>query len=184
MSRFFYFCSTHMKTKAQKKSAVDALANELPGATITIFTTFARKGEQGLSVAQMQQLKRALRKSEGEYLVAKKTLVEKALEQVKYDGIDVYGMSGSMGVVLGHGDAYVVVKELYKFAKENKALQFFAGWTDGHAISREELLAMATLPSRDELLARLLGMIKYPLSSLAVVLGQVAKQKEGAPVVA
>ena len=153
-----------MKTKAQKKTAVDALASELPGASITVFTTFARKGESGLSVAQMQTMKRALRQAEGEYVVAKKTLVEKALEQLKYDGVDVYGMEGSMGLVVGHGDAYVTAKELYKFAKENKALQLFGAWMDGHFVSRDELLAMATLPGREELLARLLGMLKYPLS--------------------
>jgi large subunit ribosomal protein L10 len=55
---------------------------------------------------------------------------------------------------------------------------------DGHFVSKDELLTMATLPSRDELLARLLGMLKYPLSSLAVVLNQVAKSKEGAVVTA
>jgi large subunit ribosomal protein L10 len=169
-----------MKTKEQKKETSEALASQLPGSTITIFTTFARKGEQGLSVAQMQQMKRALRQAEGEYVVVKKTLVEKALEQLKYDGVDVYGMEGSMGVVLGHGDAYVTAKELYKFAKENKALQMFGAWMDGHFVSQADLTAMATLPSRDELLARLLGMLKYPLSSLAVVMNQIAKQKEGA----
>lgn len=169
-----------MKTKAQKKEAAQSLSQELPGATIAVFTTFARKGEQGLSVAQLQKMKRALRQIEGEYVVAKKTLVEKALEQLKYEGVDVYGMEGSMGLVLGHGDAYVTAKELYKFAKENKALQLFTAWMDGHIVSHEELIAMATLPSRDELIARLLGMMKYPLSSLAVVLGQIEKQKAGA----
>jgi large subunit ribosomal protein L10 len=169
-----------MKTKEQKKEAAQALAKELPSSTITVFTTFARKGEKGLSVAALQQLKRALRKSEGEYVVAKKTLIEKALEELKYDGIDVYGMDGSMGIVLGHGDAYVTAKELYTFAKENKALQFFGAWMDGHFISKDELTAMATLPSRDELIARLLGMMKYPLTALAIVLGQIEKQKAGA----
>lgn len=166
-----------MKTKVQKKESVDTLANELPGASITIFTTFARAGEPGLSVSQLQELKKALRALEGEYVVAKKTLVEKALEQVKYDGVQVFDMDGSMGLVLGHGDAYATAKELYKFAKANKALQMFTAWMDGHLVSQEELLAMATLPGREELLARLLGMLKYPLSSLAVVLNQVAQQK-------
>lgn len=166
-----------MKTKVQKKEAAQSLAKELPNATITVFTTFARKGEKGLSVAQLGQLKRALRKDDGEYVVVKKTLVEKALEQSGYTGIDVYGMDGSMGLVLGHGDAYVTAKQLATFAKENKALQFFGAWMDGHFVSKDDLMAMATLPSRDELIARLLGMMKYPLSSLAVVLGQVAKQK-------
>lgn len=169
-----------MKTKAQKKEATDTLANKLPVSTIVIFTTFARHGAKGLSVAQMQELKRSLRTGDGEYVVAKKTLVEKAMEQLKYDGVDLYGMEGSMGIVLAHGDAYATAKQLYAFAKANDALQLFGAWMDGRFVSREELLTMATLPSRDELLARLLGMLKYPLSSLAVVLNQVAKSKEGA----
>jgi large subunit ribosomal protein L10 len=166
-----------MKTKAQKKTDIDALAKVLPGATITIFTTFARAGEPGLSVAQLQELKRALRKADGEYVVAKKTLVDKAMHEAKYDGLDVFAMDGSMGLVLGHGDVYAVAKALYQFAKANPALKLFAAWTDGHAIAKQELLDMATLPTLDELRARLLGMMKYPLSSLAVVLNQISKNK-------
>ena len=182
MGRLFYFYGTishyNMKTKEQKKEAVDVLAHDVPGASITIFTTFARAGEPGLTVAQMQELKRALRTLESEYVVAKKTLVGKTLERLKYDGIDVPSMEGSVGLVLGHGDVYAVAKALYMFAKTNKALQLLSAWTDGHALSRAELLEMATLPGRDELLARLLGMLTYPLSSLAIVLNQVVKQKE------
>ncbi len=166
-----------MKTKEQKKDAIDAIAKALPGATITIFTTFARAGEAGLSVAQMETLKRALLKVDGEYVVAKKTLVNKALTDLNYDGIDVFGMEGSMGVVLARGDAFAIAKILYSFAKENPALKLFAAWMDGHMVSHTELIDIATLPSRDELLARLFGMLKYPLSSLAVVLGQVVKAK-------
>jgi large subunit ribosomal protein L10 len=166
-----------MKTKAQKKESIDALAKALPSSTITIFTTFARAGEPGLSVAQLQELKRALRKIEGEYVVAKKTLVDKAMKDAKYDGLDVFGMDGSMGLVLAHGDTFAVAKEIYKFAKANPALKMFGAWTDGHALSLQELTDMATLPSREELIARLLGMMKYPLSSLAVVLDQVSKKK-------
>lgn len=166
-----------MKTKSQKKEAIDSLANILPGSTITIFTTFARAGEPGLSVAQLQELKRALRQSDGEYVVAKKTLVDKALHDLNYDGVDVFGMDGSMGLVLGHGDVYAIAKQLHQFAKANPALKLFVAWMDGHALSHEQLVEMATLPTRDELLARLMGMLQYPLSSLAVVLNQVVKQK-------
>lgn len=166
-----------MKTKAQKKESIDALAKALPSSTITIFTTFARAGEPGLTVAKLQELKRALKASEGEYMVAKKTLVQKAIEDLKYDGLDVFSMDGSMGLVVAHGDAYAVAKALYQFAKANPALKLFGAWTDGHALSQAELIDMAVLPSREELIARLLGMMKYPLSSLAVVLDQVAKQR-------
>lgn len=177
MASRIYSFGVRVKTKAQKKESIDNLAGVLPGSTITIFTTFARAGEPGLSVAQLQQLKRVLRQSEGEYVVAKKTLIDKTLHDLKYDGVDVFGMDGSMGLVLAHGDAFAVAKQLYQFARANPALKLFVAWMDGHALSHEELIDMATLPSRDELLARLLGMFKYPLSSLAVVLGQVAKQK-------
>ncbi|HXV26760.1 MAG TPA: 50S ribosomal protein L10 [Candidatus Paceibacterota bacterium] len=168
-----------MKTKEQKKDSIDALEKALPDAAITVFTTFARAGEPGLSVAQLQELKRSLRKEGGKYLVAKKTLVDKALADLKYDGIDVFGMEGSLGLVLASGDAYAVAKTLHKFAKDNPALKLFVAYSDGHALTHEELLEMATMPSRDELIARLLGMLNYPLSSLAIVLNQVAKQKEG-----
>lgn len=173
-----------MKTKAQKKEAVDALAKALPETTITIFTTFARKGAPGLSVAQMQQLKRAVRAQGGTYLVAKKTLIQKALEQLKYDGLDVFSDDGSMGIVMASGDAYAITKAIAQFAKQAQALQFLGAWMDGHALTREQVVEMATLPSRDELIARLLGMLMYPLSSLAIVLNQVAKQKESAPTAA
>jgi ribosomal protein L10 len=68
-----------MKTKAQKKESIDALASVLPKASITLFTTFARAKEQGLSVAKMQELKRALRAKGGKYLVAKKALESKKI---------------------------------------------------------------------------------------------------------
>jgi large subunit ribosomal protein L10 len=79
--------------------------------------------------------------------------------------------------VLAHGDVYAVAKQLYQFAKANPALKLFVAWMDGQLVSHEQLLDMATLPTRDELIARLLGMMKYPLSSLAVVLNEVSKQK-------
>ncbi len=166
-----------MKTKAQKEESIRALEQTLPSASITIFTTFARAGEPGLSVKQLQDLKRALRKTDSTYTVAKKTLVDKALHDLKYEGVDVFGMDGSIGLVLGHGDINTVTKALYQFAKANPALKLFVAWSDGHIVAHDQLIEIATLPSREELLARLAGMLKYPLSSLAVVLGQISNQK-------
>lgn len=166
-----------MKTKSQKKENIDALKQTLPGSSITIFTTFAREGEVGLSVSQLQELKRSLRASDGEYLVAKKTLVDKAMQDLNYDGIDVFAMDGSMGLVLGHGDVYTVAKALYQFAKTNPMLKLYVAWMDGQVIPHEQLMEMATLPGREELLARLLGMLQYPVRGLAIVLDQVAQKK-------
>lgn len=166
-----------MKTKQQKRSDLKVLEEKLPKADITVFTTFARSGEKGLSVAQMQELKRALRAMSSEYLVTKKTLVDLALRDLKYDGADIFGMDGSMGIALGTGDPYAVAKGLYDFAKKNQALKLFGALYDGKLLSKEDFMEMAMMPSREVLLGRLVGMLTYPIRGLAVALQQVAEQK-------
>ena len=159
------------------------LKAKLPKSKITVFTTFSRAGEKGLSVAQMSELKKALRAIDAELFVTKKTLMDLALKELK-SGADVYSMEGSVGLVLGSGDAYEISKKLYEFAKKNKALQFFGALLrqgyEGQAIfmGKDGFLEMAKMPSRETLLARLFGMMKYPVSGLAIVLSEVAKKKE------
>jgi len=171
-----------MKTKVQKKLELGSLKEKLPQSTITIFTTFSREGTKGLSVAQMQELKRALRQLRSEYRIAKKSLTDIVVKDLHYDGIDVYGMPGSLGVVIGPPaggeDGYAIAKKVYEFAKKNEALKLFGAFFDGHVLTQEELLEMAKMPSHDELIARLLGMLLYPISSLAIVLKQIGETKE------
>lgn len=175
----FSFLKDIMKTKVQKVEELKKLEEKLPKSTITIFTTFARAGEKGLSVAQVQELKRAMRGMNSEYLIAKKSLIDLAAKDLKYDGVDVYGMNGSVGVVLGHDDAYAIAKKLYEFAKKNQALQFFGAIIDGAFVAKEKFIEMAVMPSREVLLGQLLGMMMYPISSFAMVLKQIADQKAG-----
>ena len=170
-----------MKTKVQKKEELGKLKEALPQSTITIFTTFAREGEKGLSVAQMQELKRALRTlSDTEYLIAKKSLTDLTVKDLKYDDVDVFAMPGSLGLVVGKDDAYAVAKKAYEFGKKNTALQFFGAFFDGAFMDKEHFLEMAKMPSRIELIARLLGMLKYPLTALAMTLKQISEQKANA----
>ena len=171
-----------MKTRVQKNQEVKKLKEKFPKSTISIFTTFAREGEKGLSVAQVQELKRALRVMDSEYLIAKKSLVDITVKDLKYDGVDVYGMNGSVGVVLGSNDPYAIAKKLYEFAKKNQALQFFGAWLDGKFVAKDAFIEMAMLPSKEVLIGRLLGMLTYPMRGLAVALSQIAEKKAaGAP---
>jgi len=173
-----------MKTKEQKRETIDALIKAMPVVTATVFTTFAREGESGLSVAQMQEMRRELRSIQSEYVVAKKRLIEQAISSLGYEGVDISSADGSMGLMLAKGDIYTAVKTLAKFAKANPALKLFVGWTDGHIIAHEELMEMASLPSREELLVRLIGMLQSPMRGLAIVLNQIASQKSsGVPTV-
>lgn len=166
-----------MKTKSQKSQDLKKLKDKLPKSKITIFTTFSRAGEKGLSVAQMRELKNSLR-GLADYFVTKKSLIEKSLKDLSYDGVDVYSISGSMGVLFSDDDAYAVSKKVYEFAKRNPALQFFGAIFDKNFLVKDAFMEMAKMPSREVLLGRLFGMIKYPISSLAIVLNEVAKNKQ------
>ncbi len=179
-----------MKTKVQKKEELKVLQSKLPESQITVFTSFARAGEKGLSVAQMTQLKRLLREAHSEYVVTKKTLVDRAAKEMGTDEIDVYGMSGSLGLVVGKDEPYGIAKKVYEFAKKNPALQFFGAVVNGAFISKEQFMEMAKMPSREVLIGRLFGMMKYPITSLYVVMSEIAKKSvagqpvaEAAPVV-
>ena len=171
-----------MKSKIQKKEELKKLKERLPKSKITVFTTFSRAGEKGLSVAKMSELKRALRAMDAEYFVTKKTLMDLVLKgsnpSAGGEDVNVYGMDGSVGLVLGNGNVYEISKKIYEFAKKNQALQFFGAILESHFIGKEGFLEMAKMPSRETLLARLMGMMKYPISGLTIVLSEVAKKKE------
>ncbi len=178
-----------MKTFQQKKEELAKLQEKLAKSKITIFTSFAREGEKGLNVTEMKGLKKSLRANEAEYLVEKKTLLSKALGNVKTsEKINVFGFSGSMGVTFGFGEETSVAKALYTFSRKNQALKFFGALFGNRFINDKQFIELAKMPNREVMLSRAIGMIKYPLSglvnvlegnirNLVGVLGQIAKNK-------
>ncbi len=166
-----------MKSKKQKSEELKDLEKKLPESKLTVFTSFSPKGEKGLSVAQIQELKRLLKSMHSKYLVTKKTLIDIALRDLKYDGVDVFSMEGAMGLVLGDDDPYTVAKKVYEFSRKNQALKFFGALMDGKFMDKEKFMEVAKMPSKEVLLGRLVGMLTYPMRGLAVVLSEVAKKK-------
>ena len=167
-----------MKSKTKKAEELGLLKDKLPKFEIIVFTSFSKTGEKGLSVAQMTELKRLLRSLGSEYFVTKKTLIDLATKDKNYDGLDVYGMDGSVGLVLGGSDYYGVAKSVYNFSKKNPALHFWGALVDGKFIDTDAFLEIAKMPSREVLIGRLVGMLTYPIRGLAVALSEVAKRKE------
>lgn len=165
-----------MKSKSQKKEELSKLKDKLPKSQLTIFTAFSPVGQKGLSVAQMRQLKRALREAEADYLITKKTIMDRVFG-TQYDGLDIFGMGGSLGLVLGYGDPYAVAKKAYEFSRKNEALKFFGAIFEDGFITQEQFLEIARMPSREMLLTRLVVMMQYPIRGLAVVLNEIVKQK-------
>lgn len=166
-----------MKSKTKKSEELGLLKDKLPKLEIVVFTSFSKAGENGLSVAQMTELKRSLRSLGSEYFVTKKTLINLAMKDKSYDGLDVYGMEGSVGLVLGSGDSYGVAKSVYNFSKKNPALHFFGAIMDGKFITADAFLEIAKMPSREVLLGRLVGMLTYPIRGLAVALSEISKKQ-------
>ncbi len=166
-----------MKSKTQKSEELKNLKAKLPKSKITVFTSFSKAGEKGLSVAQMTELKRLLRAMKSEYLVTKKTLMDLALKDKKYDGLDMYKMEGSIGLVIGDEDPYMIAKKIYEFSKKNPSLHFWGAVLEGKFVGKEGFLEVAKMPSKEVLIGRLLGMLTYPMRGLAVALSEVAKKK-------
>ena len=165
-----------MKSKTQKKQELKSLEEKLPKSLITVFTSFSQAGEKGLSVSQMTELRRLLRGLNSKLVITKKTLIDLALKAAGKD-VDIYKMPGSIGLVIGNDDPYAVSKKLYEFARKNQALHFFGALIDKGFIGIEEFLEIAKMPSRETLLARLFGMMRYPLSGLAITLNEISKKK-------
>lgn len=162
-----------MKTFQQKKEELAKLKDKFSKSKLTVFTSFARKGEKGLSVKEMQVLKKNLRGVESEYMVEKKTLLDKAFK----GKMDVFDLDGSLGVVFGYGEETAAAKTVYEFSRKNQALKLFGAIFGDKILDNKAFLEFAKLPSREVLIGRIMGLTKYPLSALANVLGEVAKIK-------
>lgn len=173
-----------MKSKTQKSEELAKLKKKLPESKISVFTSFSpstssgqvKAGEKGLSVAQMTELKRLLRSLGAEYFVTKKTLIDLAIKSKNYDGLDIYSMDGSVGMVLGGDDPYLVAKKVYEFSRKNQSLHFWGAIMDGKFLGKDGFLEIAKMPSKEVLIGRLVGMLTYPMRGLAVVLGEIAKK--------
>lgn len=165
-----------MKSFKEKKEDLAGLGDKLSRAKITVFTTFARAGEKGLNVKKLRELKKDLQATDSLYLVEKKTILDKALKNSKAS-VDVFSYEGSVGVVLGYGDEQSVAKSVYNFARKNAAFKYFGALWGGKFMALSEFTEFAKLPSREVMLARLFGMMKYPLSVLTNILDQISKSK-------
>lgn len=124
---------------------------------------------KGLSVSEMEDLRRKLREAGGRLAVIKNTLAKIALDDM---GIEALGddLTGQMAFVFSQKDAVVGTKAAHDFAKDNESFKIVSGYFDGRRISLEEVMSLANLPSRDELNARLVLTILAPMQDVVGLL--------------
>lgn len=152
----------------EKAAATEALRGVFGTAKGAVLTDF-----RGLSVADMTDLRRHLRKASVEYTVVKNTLAVRALGAGGMEGLAPY-FEGPTGVALSRTDALAPARALMAWAKGRPAFRLKAGMVEGVVMGPAEITAVAALPGREVLLSRMLSVLQAPLRNLASVLhGQV-----------
>ena len=132
---------------------------------------------RGLTVNQLETLRRELRKEEAELKVFKNTLVEKAAEQLGHDDLKEM-LKGPNAYVFSHKDAVSGPKVLSKFAKTNKKLVIKGGVVEGKVVDAKELKVIATLPNKEGLLSMLLSCLTSPVRGFACAVKAIADKEE------
>ncbi|MDR2672721.1 MAG: 50S ribosomal protein L10 [Coriobacteriales bacterium] len=130
---------------------------------------------RGLSVKQAEELRRRIRAEDAAYRIYKNTFTIRALDELDYPELGEV-LQGPSAFVFANGDPVGSAKALKAFAKENEVLKIKGGLLDGAVLSAKQVEAIAELPSREELVARLLGTISRPLSGLVYVLNGTQQQ--------
>ena len=153
-----------------KQPIVDEISGVINGAQSVVVVDYL-----GLTVAEDTQLRKQLREAGVTYKVYKNTLVNRAIQGTEFEGLkDV--LEGPSAFAVSTEDATAPARVLAKFAKTAPALEIKAGVVEGTFYDAEGMKAISAVPSRDELLGKLLGSIQSPITNLARVLNQIAEQ--------
>jgi len=153
------------KTKEQKKQIVGDLADKLANFKSAVFTDY-----KGLTVAEAQELRKQCKEQNAEYLVAKKTLIQLALDKAGIKDVDVKNMEGNIALVLGFEDEVAPAKISANFAKDHESLKLLGGIMENQYIDFAKVEALSKIPSKAELLAKLVGSLNSPISGFVNVL--------------
>jgi large subunit ribosomal protein L10 len=147
-----------------KVAVVDEVRTRIGDASASIVSEY-----RGLSVAELAQLRTALAAVGGDYRIFKNTLVRRAIDGGDYQPLSEY-LSGPSALTFVQGDVSAVAKALKDFARSNPLLVIKGGLADGSLLSSSDLSALADLPPRDVLLARLAGALAAPMQQMAGLL--------------
>src|SRR5262244_2360703 len=170
-------------TKAKKAEQIEKLNQDLQKASSMIVGTFSK-----LTVAKDFELRKTVRTAGGRYQVVKNTLASRAGDGTKVHEA-LKGLKGVTSIAYTEGDPVALAKALSKYVEDNPEFSFKAGVLEGKVISISEIKALATMPGKEEIYAKLLFLINAPAQrlvtamnavgrNLSVVVGQGVEQKK------
>ena len=158
----------------QKEEEVSKLAEKLKEAKIILLTDY-----RGINVADVTKLRADLRNTSSEYKVIKNNIIKRALDANGESGLDDL-LEGPTAIVIGTEDYLEPSKVIYNFSKNNEFYKIKGGIIEGKVMTAEEIITLAKLPSRQELMAKLAGALLGNITKLAVALDAVREQKANA----
>lgn len=154
------------KTKLQKEEILRTLTEKIKQSKSIVFTSF-----NALGVKDNEALRSKLREENGEYYVAKKTLLELAFKDQKIEGLEVRGLDGKVAAVFSYGDEVAPTKALFNFSKDKgDKIVFLGGILDNKFLDQAAVESLAKLPGKLELQAKLVGSLNAPISGFVNVM--------------
>ena len=159
----------------QKQAVVTELAEKLKASPAGVVVNY-----QGITVDADTKMRKALREAGVSYMVMKNSLTGRACDEVGLSDMKQY-LTGMTAIAIADNDAVAPAKVLKEYAEKIESFQILAGYLDGKVVDKDTVKALADIPSKEVLIAKLLGSIKSPLYGLAYALQAVVdKDGEGA----
>lgn len=153
--------------RQEKQLVVESLKHDLSQSQAAFLV-----GVHGMTVSQVQSLRRGLRKQGGTLKVAKNSLLRRAVKEMPgAKDLDSY-CKDQIAVIFANRDATSIAKTIYEFSKEHEKMTIVAGFFEAQAISSDMVRFLGTLPPKEILLAQMCGLLKAPISAHVSVLNQ------------
>lgn len=154
------------KTREQKEVIVTDLTDKFGNMKSAVFTAVS-----GYTMDDANELRKEAKEQGLDVLIAKKTLLSLAAEKAGLKGLDPKVLEGSVLTMIGYEDEVAPARVMAKFIKDREGMAILAGFLEGEAVTDEMIMSLAKLPSKDELLAKMVGSINAPVSGFVGVLG-------------
>lgn len=155
---------------AEKELAVKELSEKFKKAQLTILADY-----KGMNVGQVTLLRRSLRDAKAQMKVVKNTLAYRAVAGTEMDALKDY-FKGTTAVILADEDPIAPTKAITKFLKEAESFKLKVGFLSGKLIDQKEIESLSKLPSREEMIASLMGSMKAPAQNMVNVLSALPRK--------
>ena len=159
-----------MSTKAFKDEKIEKIKEKVDKAQVAILTNY-----QGLTVEEITKLRRSIQKGGGDYMVTKNTLTKIAIKDTQYEVLSE-SLKGPSAIAFGFEDPVSPAKALSQFIKEAKKGEIVAAVLEGKLLTAQEAKALANLPTREELYAKMLGCVNSPATGIVGSINAVMAQ--------